>query len=117
MMKSIPKAERTRTVTLTDRPPVRILEVDWPIIARAATAPDGATRGVYARRHADGRVLVYAAAEPLDATRAPLRAGYLLDPPVTGSQIVGALRRAGAEVALPPPVIATAIASLPPEPL
>lgn len=118
--RATPKAERTRTITLSDRPPVRILEAEWPMIARAAT-PAGtsqvATRGVYARRHADGRVLVYAVAGLLDPDGQPRRAGYLLDRPITGPQIAQALRQAGAEVGLPLDLIAAAVGSLPPEPL
>jgi hypothetical protein len=115
-MKSTPKLERTRTVTLTDRPPVRILETDWPVIARAATPWGRAdTRGVYARRHADGRVLVYAVAGHLDPDSKPRRAGYLLDVPVGGPQVVQALRKAGAEVGLTPDLIALAVGSLPSE--
>lgn len=68
-------ASTIRTITLTDRPPVRIGTAHWPIIA-SASGDDGPTDHnkheqsiahgecrrwiLHVRQHADGRTLVYA---------------------------------------------------------
>jgi hypothetical protein len=61
---------KTRTITLTGRPPVRIVEDDWPVVAQATgKAYEGefefqsnrTTRmAIRVRQHADGRTIVYA---------------------------------------------------------
>jgi hypothetical protein len=63
-------SDKTRTITLTDRPPVKITEDNWPVIAEgrddwyegefAGQANRSTDRSVRARRNADGRVIVYA---------------------------------------------------------
>jgi hypothetical protein len=59
-----------RTITLTGRPPVRIVTARWPIIAHADDLEhDGAVESqafrtsrwsIRVRQHADGRAIVYA---------------------------------------------------------
>lgn len=61
---------KVRTITLTDRPPVRIREQDWPVVAIASyhdiegeyeCQSDRWWRGfIRVRRHEDGRMVVYA---------------------------------------------------------
>jgi hypothetical protein len=57
--------DRTRTITLTSRPPVRIVEDEWPIIAQASgytgehECQANRTWTIKVRKHADGRHLVY----------------------------------------------------------
>ena len=62
---------KLRTITLTGRPPVRIDEEDWPVLASATDSThDGQVEceanvrtswGIRVRQHEDGRHLVYAA--------------------------------------------------------
>lgn len=46
---------KTRTITLTDRAPVRIVEAEWPEIASARED----SWSLRVRQHDDGRILVY----------------------------------------------------------
>ena len=124
---------KTRIVTLTGRAPVEIVEADWPIVARACsdTGNDYLSQSdhsqadraslltryyLMARRHADGRALVYAVVEGPGGT---LRHGDLLaaihSPGAPALAI--ALRVVGERARVPESTIQTAIASLPPEPL
>lgn len=60
---------KTRTITLTGRPPVKIADADWPVVADAKNATwDGQYEfqafrkwadSIRVRQHADGRRLVY----------------------------------------------------------
>jgi len=61
---------KTRTITLTDRPPVRIREDNWPMVANgysdhyAGVEEQGEPLSVWqvwltVRQHADGRMLCY----------------------------------------------------------
>lgn len=96
----------TRTITLTGRPPVKILDADWPVIAVASYHDwDGQYdfqafrhwRGfVRVRQHDDGRVIVYAkcwydtAYQERDYQQ---RAGELLEPGADIMDIVDAIYR------------------------
>lgn len=74
--------EKTRQITLTGRPPVSIVEAEWPQIAVARSA-DGRS-SVRVREHEDGRRLVYGVAagqasdRGLSSSAATRRAGQLL---------------------------------------
>jgi hypothetical protein len=97
----------TRTITLTDRPPVRIREDEWPILAEASYHDyDGEYasqsfrhwRGwLKVRRHQDGRTLVYAVCEHETAHRGERgyeqRAGELLPAATSMEEIVAAIKR------------------------
>lgn len=97
---------KTRTITLTGRPPVRIREDQWPIVAQGAysDARPQATRTVEiwlrVRQHTDGRAIVYAGYtyESLWQGEEPLRVrvGDLIGP---GDDLVRAIQRVGAELA------------------
>ncbi|MDR7400505.1 MAG: hypothetical protein QN144_14510 [Armatimonadota bacterium] len=98
-----------RTVTLTDRPPVRIREDAWPVVARADydwhdnEVPSQAFRSIRAhfrvRQHADGRALVYAVYDYSTAYTTEqnvyIRVGRLVNP---GADIPRAIRQVAAEL-------------------
>jgi len=119
-----------RTITLTDRAPVRIDEGAWPQIAHAVG--DSYDSGDYSRyqqasaqgeldeyslrvrQHADGRAIVYGV---LDAATAwtgseDWRGGEVLD---ADADIATAIRRVGEMGGLPDSVIRDCIADLPAE--
>lgn len=99
---------KARTITLTGRPPVKIKEDEWPIIA---SAKGDSYRGnddygrhrqalgqgecdeysLHVRQHADGRTLVYGVlSAAIAAWRQPAageshRGGVLLSPPADGT--------------------------------
>jgi hypothetical protein len=55
------RKEKYRTITLTNRAPVRIVEEDWPIIAEGHCGSETSECNieVRVRRHCDGRAIVY----------------------------------------------------------
>jgi hypothetical protein len=132
--------QKSLTITLTDRPPVRITKTDWPIIATArgdsygsgdlACHDQAVARGecdqyrLTVRQHAAGRAIVYGV---LDAATAwtgseDYRGGELL-PSVAGgrregdmahrSDIAAAIRRVGESCHLPDSITRECIADLP----
>ena len=126
----------TRTITLTDRRPVRINDEQWPIIAQATG--DSYCGNDYGRRnqalsqgecdeyslrvrqHDDGRTIVYGvlsaaiAAWGAPAGGTDMRGGELLE---AGDDIVRAIRRVGESCNLPAEVIRECISDLPAEEL
>lgn len=88
------------TITMSERPPLRLAVEDWPRIAYgedysgqyAFQACDGAKISV--RRHEDGRIVVYGYAGDWDGGSRPERedrtAGFLL---AAGDDVVRAIRR------------------------
>jgi hypothetical protein len=115
---------KTRTITLTARPPVRIVEDDWPIIASASDyagqveSQASEEWGVYVRQHEDGRRIAYAYRDrgtggmPIEYRGS--RGGELL---VAIDDIAAAIRRVGDQVGIPEHTIADCIADLPAEDL
>lgn len=77
-----------RTITLTDRPPVRIREDAWPVIARASDW-DGEFEFqshrkwtiIVRQNRGDGRTIVYGVFETDWPGEMSLRGGELLTPP------------------------------------
>lgn len=96
--------KKYRTITLTDRPPVRFADRDWPVIANShyhewdgefQPQANREWRGyVRVRQHADGRSIVYAWAWHTTALRGgrgyQQHAGELLEP---GADLVSAIHR------------------------
>lgn len=123
-----------RTITLTDRAPVKIEERHWPEVAAATgdswrgTDPgkyrqardfgEVDTYAIRVRQHADGRVLVYAtvnaaaAAWHQPARGESYRGGELV---AAGSTIPLVIRRVGEAAGIPERVIRDCIANLPAE--
>jgi len=96
---------KTRTITLTDRRPVRVTDSTWPAVAVGEESRDDAdqpgnqpnrewTNWVRIRQHADGRALVYALSEYTTrfqgASGYTYRGGELLD---AGADLPAAVRR------------------------
>lgn len=127
---------KQRTITLTDRAPVKIYEDEWPVIACAtgdsceisdyARRQQALARGecdtysLRVRRHADGRCLVYSVLDAaIAAWHAPAggeswRGGELLD---AGENLAEAIRRVGTDGGLPDSLIRDCLADLPAEEL
>lgn len=95
-------APKYRTITLTDRVPVRIREDLWPQIAHGnwgdnAAIPSQSNRGcdIRVRQHADGRAIVYATSWSQWQGARGWSGGELLAP---GDDIPAAIRRVGSEL-------------------
>lgn len=119
---------KTRTITLTDHPPVLIREDEWPEIASCkddsfAEADPGRhgqalNQGeltewtLRVRRHADGRALVYGVVT-VPGWRSDLsdwRGGELLD---SDADVAATIRRVGQDGEIPDHVIRECVADLP----
>jgi hypothetical protein len=107
---------KLRTITLTDRAPVRVREDRWPVIAEALAYNDTivsqATRSwtLKVRRHADGRSIVYGVFKTAFRHEHDWRGGELLH---GKDELIAAIRRVGAR--FPEHVVDECIANLPPE--
>ena len=115
---------KRRTITLTDRAPVRIVDSEWPRIARGS-GHDGEVECqanhqwfINVRQHADGRTIVYGGViEGLGGMRAgesEHRGGEMLTP---GSDLAAAIRRVGDDCGVRDETVRECIASLPAEDL
>jgi hypothetical protein len=86
-MNRTPAAPAERTITLTDRPPVMIREVDWPVIAIAKhwqgefERQSPRTARIYVREHQDGRRLVYGVTTTQYISEPAPRAGVIVAAP------------------------------------
>jgi hypothetical protein len=113
-----------RTITLTDRPPVRIDEDNWGIIAMASDHDNqyecqaNTVWSIRVRQHDDGRTIVYAVKDSGPGGQylgfKASRAGELLDKECTMDDICAAIRRVG-EYADCADLIDDCIADLPAE--
>jgi len=102
-----------RTITLTDRQPVKIREDEWPILAKGSYATwDGQyecqatqTRRIHitVRQHADGRAIVYGRYDYTTrwqgAKGVRHNVGHLCDRPISTAELVKAIQDVGRELA------------------
>lgn len=119
-----PVEKKKRTITLTNRAPVRIVEDDWPIIAMdtgytgRVEAQANEEWALRVRQHADGRSIVYGVRDRgpggMAAGYKGSRSGELLKP---GADIVAALHRVAEACSIPEDCIEGCIADLPAEDL
>lgn len=105
-----PQQPKTRTITLTGRQPVRIVEDEWPEIAHGEWYDwEGEHEfqsnrkwqvHVRVRQHQDGRAIVYGSYNFSTAWQKErdvnARVGYVLEP---GEDIPAAIRRVGSDLA------------------
>jgi hypothetical protein len=117
-----------RTITLTDRAPVKIHEDEWPTIARASERPRSCVNvtprpdyetdhhWLRVRQHADGRALVYGALAAASAWTGTedWRGGELL---AAGRDIAASILRVGKRGGILESVVRDCIADLPAEEL
>jgi len=105
---------KSRTITLTDRSPVRVNEDEWPVVAYGARTEDDddgrgnppnwtTTRAIRVRQHADGRAIVYGIYDHSTNFQGErdhvARRGVLLEPSVGWEQIIDAIRVVGRQLA------------------
>jgi hypothetical protein len=102
--------KKIRTITLTDRSPVKIVEDDWPVIAHGSYSEHDNQyefqsnrkwkANVRVRQHADGRAIVYGTYEYTTAFQGErdvsAKAGVLLD---ASADKVAAIRAVGQTLA------------------
>lgn len=114
-------ATKTRTITLTGRPPVTIIETDWPVTAHGywhdsknGIEHDWTRRAdIRVRQHADGRAIVYGTRRTKWQGERDLAAGELLTGTDTAA-LIAAIRRVAVAIGHDELAQET-IADLPPE--
>ncbi len=111
---------KTRTITLTGRPPVKIREDEWPIVASAKAWDNqyefqaNRTWRLTVRQHADGRAIVYGVCTSQWEGEHERRGGEILD---AGADLAAAIVRVGADTQMPENIVRDCIANLPAEDL
>jgi hypothetical protein len=107
---------KCRTITMTGRAPVRLVEEEWPIVARGRDWQGLPARRWYlhVRRHHDGRTLVYGRHETSITGEHDVAGGELL-PSAASAEAAAAIHSVGTTIGAPDALIAEVIAGLPPE--
>jgi hypothetical protein len=112
------KKREMLTISLTDRPPVRIDKAKWGIIASAKDYDNEhefqANRKwtLIVREHDDGRAIVYGIYDTHYATENNRRGGVLVE---KGGDVAAAIKAVGAKLDFSEDLIQTCIADLPAE--
>jgi hypothetical protein len=120
MIENTKSKPKIRTITLTDRAPVRVCEDRWPVIA-SARRHDGLIESeanhlwhLTVRQHSDGRAVVYGSETPggggVHRGYEEARAGELVD---SGVDLAVVIRRVGESSRCSEAMIAECIAELP----
>ena len=110
---------KNRTITLTDRRPVTIVEADWPCVARTKWYEgehehQANRRGhLTVRQHADGRAIVYGTYTSQFLQESDLSGGEIV---ASGDDLPEAINRVAASISLPN-IAQDCIADLPAEQL
>ena len=110
---------KTRTITLSNRPPVKIREDEWPQIAQASWTDNPAipvqanrTAAVRVRQHADGRAIVYGTYSTQWQGETDLKSGMLL---AKGADIAAAIYEVVDDLGVTVTMAAECVANLPAE--
>ncbi len=110
---------KTRIITLSNRPPVKIKEAEWPVIAKASwcdnpAIPVQANRSalVRVRQHADGRSIVYGTYDTQWQGESGLKSGLLLD---AGADVAAAIYEVVDDLGVTATMAAECVADLPAE--
>src|ERR1700683_3663757 len=110
---------RTRTITLSNRPPVKIKEAEWPMIAKAEWTDNPAipvqanrTASVRVRQHTDGRAIVYGTYSTQWQGESDLKSGRLL---AKGADIAAAIYEVVDDIGVTATMAAECVADLPAE--
>lgn len=114
-MNTITNTERkTGIITMTGRPPVRIVEDDWPVIAtgKLSRGPELGHAEAHVREHADGRRVVYGTWSDIIQGDPDRAAGELV---ATGGDTVAAIRRVSQQLGCDDDLVQVVVAALPPE--
>jgi hypothetical protein len=118
MNQNTDQPDKVRTITLSDRDPVRIHENEWPILSSSRDAEEEGGEWskwwLTVRRHADGRTLVYGRLETTlaDGSVDKIVGGDLLEKNANAALSV---RKIGEECHCSRAMIARCIAGLPAE--
>lgn len=111
---------KQRTITLTDRRPIRIDDDAWPIVAVGKwhegqhESQANRTAAIRVREHGDGRRIVYGVATSAWQGEGGASAGYLLDAAAGDDATVRAIHDVAARIGHPD-LAADCIADLPAE--
>lgn len=111
---------KRRVITLTGRAPIRIIEDDWPVIARSHDYEGEHSFQSFrhwwltVRRHDDGRMIVYGVHDTSFATEYCLADGEMLDA-VDSDDVAAAIQRVGQAIGASDAAIASCVADLPAE--
>jgi hypothetical protein len=115
---------KKRTITLTGRRPVTIVDDNWPTIAKADWHNGGEfscnsnrSYSIRVRQHEDGRVIVYATFTSSWAGECNRREGRLLDSEDQTTDIVSVIKDVCEDIGAPDQLVSDCIANLPSEEL